>query len=92
MFDRVVRLVALGVLGLVVLLSLATPIQAAGQPLLYLPTPPGETWEVIQGYNCGSHDGWGRLHPFGLFEHTTRSPQGRRSLRSGPRAARVRES
>lgn len=61
MFDRVVRSVALGVLGLVVLLSLAKPIQAAGQPLLYLPTPPGETWKVIQGYNCGTHDGWGRF-------------------------------
>ncbi len=72
MFDRVVRHVALGVLGLVVLLSLATPIQAAGQPLLYLPTPPGETWEVIQGYNCGSHDGWGRLS-FDLVNHNGRT-------------------
>ncbi len=72
MFDRVVRLVALGVLGLVVLLSLATPIQAAGQPLLFLPTPPGETWEVIQGYNCGSHDGWGSLS-FDLVNHQGRT-------------------
>jgi hypothetical protein len=72
MFDRVVRRAALGVLGLVVLLSLATPIQAAGQPLLYLPTPPGETWEVIQGYNCGSHDGWGHLS-FDLVNHDGRT-------------------
>jgi murein DD-endopeptidase MepM/ murein hydrolase activator NlpD len=28
------------------------------QPELWLPTPPGETWRVIQGYGCGTHDDW----------------------------------
>jgi murein DD-endopeptidase MepM/ murein hydrolase activator NlpD len=37
------------------------PPDAAPPPLLALPIPPGETWEVIQGYNCGTHDGWGRM-------------------------------
>src|SRR5262249_30805503 len=23
-------------------------------------TPPGETWKVIQGYGCGTHNGWDR--------------------------------
>ena len=61
MFYRSLRLVALGVLGLAMLLSPATPTRADGRPILTLPTPRGETWEVIQGYNCGTHDGWGRL-------------------------------
>lgn len=29
--------------------------QAASPPALSLPIPPGETWKVIQGYNCGTH-------------------------------------
>lgn len=61
MFERFARLVALGMLGVALLLPSAKPTQAAGPPVLYLPTPPGETWKIIQGYNCGSHDGWGRL-------------------------------
>ncbi len=61
MFERVVRSVALGVLGLALLFPLATPTRADGPPILFLPTPRGETWQVIQGYNCGTHDGWGRL-------------------------------
>lgn len=28
---------------------------AAAPPTLSLPTPLGETWKVIQGYNCGTH-------------------------------------
>src|SRR5690242_6772228 len=36
----------------------ATPAHAA--PQLWLPTPPGETWKIIQGYGCGSHNGWDR--------------------------------
>jgi Peptidase family M23 len=36
----------------------AAPAQAA--PQLWLPTPPGETWKIIQGYGCGSHNGWDR--------------------------------
>jgi murein DD-endopeptidase MepM/ murein hydrolase activator NlpD len=38
-----------------------SPTPSAEPPLLSLPTPPGEGWTVIQGYNCGTHDGWGRL-------------------------------
>src|SRR5262245_14081743 len=36
----------------------AAPAQAA--PQLWLPTPPGETWKIIQGYGCGSHNSWDR--------------------------------
>src|SRR4051794_29461215 len=32
--------------------------QAAAQ--IWLPTPAGETWKVLQGYGCGSHNGWDR--------------------------------
>lgn len=42
----------------------ATPAAATPTippPLLSLPTPPGERWRVIQGYNCGTHDGWDRF-------------------------------
>lgn len=41
----------------------ALPLQAApARPTapLSLPTPPGETWRVLQGYACGSHNGWDR--------------------------------
>lgn len=31
-------------------------VYAAG-PTLWLPTPPGETWQVLQGFQCGSHVG-----------------------------------
>jgi hypothetical protein len=27
---------------------------------IWLPTPAGETWKVLQGYGCGSHNGWDR--------------------------------
>ena len=30
-------------------------MQAASVPTLSLPIPAGETWKVIQGYNCGTH-------------------------------------
>lgn len=36
----------------------ANPAQAA--PQLWLPTPVGERWKVIQGYGCGSHNSWDR--------------------------------
>src|SRR5262245_59937910 len=36
----------------------AAPAQAA--PQLWLPTPPGETWKIMQGYGCGSHNSWDR--------------------------------
>jgi hypothetical protein len=32
--------------------------QAAAQ--IWLPTPAGEAWKVLQGYGCGSHNGWDR--------------------------------
>jgi hypothetical protein len=31
---------------------------AEAAPQLRLPTPPGEEWRVIQGYGCGTHNGW----------------------------------
>lgn len=34
----------------------ASPAQAA--PTIWLPTPVGERWKVIQGYNCGTHNSW----------------------------------
>ncbi|HEY1014516.1 MAG TPA: peptidoglycan DD-metalloendopeptidase family protein [Herpetosiphonaceae bacterium] len=72
MTERMMRLVALVVIGLALWLPPATPIHAAGRPILTLPTPPGETWEVIQGYNCGTHDGWGRMS-FDLVNHDGRT-------------------
>jgi murein DD-endopeptidase MepM/ murein hydrolase activator NlpD len=41
----------------------ATPALAAPdgtRPQLWLPTPPGETWRILQGYACGSHNSWDR--------------------------------
>jgi hypothetical protein len=29
-------------------------------PLLSLPTPPDEPWKILQGYGCGTHNGWDR--------------------------------
>jgi hypothetical protein len=37
---------------------LAVPGRAAAAPQLRLPTPPGEDWRIIQGYGCGTHNGW----------------------------------
>lgn len=40
------------------------PVHAAessgAPPRLSLPTPPGETWRIIQGYACGTHNSWDR--------------------------------
>src|SRR5690349_12873359 len=51
-----------GLLRALTLLALfilpAAPAHAA--PQLSLPTPPGETWKVIQGYGCGTHGAWDR--------------------------------
>jgi murein DD-endopeptidase MepM/ murein hydrolase activator NlpD len=38
--------------------AFAAPDEA--RPQLWLPTPPGETWTVLQGYACGSHNSWDR--------------------------------
>lgn len=44
---------------LVLILALpSAPTHAASQ--LWLPTPPGETWKILQGYGCGSHNSWDR--------------------------------
>lgn len=32
----------------------------AAAPSLILPTPPGESWRIIQGYGCGTHNAWDR--------------------------------
>jgi murein DD-endopeptidase MepM/ murein hydrolase activator NlpD len=48
-------------LALFLVLIFALPAAAAeAAPQLWLPTPPGETWKIIQGYSCGSHNGWDR--------------------------------
>ena len=49
-----------------------SPTPSAEPPLLSLPIPPGEAWTIIQGYNCGTHDGWGRLS-FDLANRAGRS-------------------
>ena len=42
-------------------LAFASPAApAAAAPSLALPLPPGETWKIIQGYGCGSHNSWDR--------------------------------
>ncbi|WP_025745778.1 murein hydrolase activator EnvC family protein [Kallotenue papyrolyticum] len=49
------------VLALTLVLALVLPAPAtiaAGPPALSLPIPPGETWKIIQGYNCGTHAGY----------------------------------
>ena len=46
------------------LITLLIPMrsaQAAEVPVWTLPIPAGETWEIIQGYNCGTHDSWDRM-------------------------------
>jgi Peptidase family M23 len=43
---------------LIVLFVPAVPAHAT--PVLWLPTPAGETWKILQGYGCGSHNGWDR--------------------------------
>ena len=34
------------------------PASTLAAPPLWLPTPPGQAWRVIQGYGCGTHDEW----------------------------------
>jgi hypothetical protein len=43
---------------LIVLFLPAVPAHAA--PQLWLPTPAGEPWRILQGYACGSHNSWDR--------------------------------
>jgi hypothetical protein len=38
-----------------------TPTSSAhAAPQIWLPTPAGEPWKVLQGYGCGSHNAWDR--------------------------------
>src|SRR5262245_2251000 len=55
-----VRWIALLALSFCLLIgSTIHPTSAiAAMPVLWLPTPPGQTWRVIQGYGCGTHDAW----------------------------------
>jgi hypothetical protein len=53
LFSRVLLLCLLFVAALP-----PTPAQAA--PRLILPTPPGQSWKIIQGYACGTHNAWDR--------------------------------
>lgn len=39
---------------------IAAPSLASATPQLWLPTPPGEPWVIIQGYACGTHNAWDR--------------------------------
>lgn len=36
------------------------PSVAHAAPVLWLPTPVGERWKILQGYGCGSHNSWDR--------------------------------
>lgn len=54
------RLVAFALACALVFGTLFVPTDtiAASPPTLSLPIPLGETWKVIQGYNCGTHTGY----------------------------------
>jgi len=56
-FDAITRLPRYLWL-LIILLFPAAPAHAA--PQLWLPTPAGEAWTILQGYGCGSHNSWDR--------------------------------
>jgi len=48
-------------LSLLLAIFFSLPASSAyAAPQLWLPTPAGETWKVIQGYGCGSHNSWDR--------------------------------
>jgi hypothetical protein len=48
------------VLVLIALVLALPSAPAYAAPQLSLPTPPGETWKILQGYGCGSHGSWDR--------------------------------
>ena len=56
--HRLASAISLLLLALALLLS---PAHAQAAPQLWLPTPPGDPWVIIQGYACGTHDGWDRF-------------------------------
>jgi hypothetical protein len=37
-----------------------TPSSTHAATALILPTPPGESWRILQGYGCGTHNAWDR--------------------------------
>lgn len=45
---------------LAVLFGALFPSPAHAAPSLVLPTVPGESWRIIQGYGCGTHGSWDR--------------------------------
>jgi hypothetical protein len=49
----------LRLLSLLIVLNMPAA-RAHATPQLWLPTPPGESWRIIQGYGCGSHNSWDR--------------------------------
>lgn len=55
-YDRALRLALACALTALLATLLPLSVYAAG-PQLWLPTPPGETWQVLQGFQCGSHVG-----------------------------------
>jgi hypothetical protein len=60
MFNGRLRSVILSWLCLIVISALFLPTHTyarAEPPAIWLPLPVGEAWEVIQGYNCGTHAG-----------------------------------
>ncbi len=47
----------------IILAMAAEPVSATAErniPILSLPTPIGESWKIIQGYGCGTHNSWDR--------------------------------
>src|SRR5688572_13106678 len=46
---------------LTLLLLALSPSRALAAPQIWLPTPPGEPWRIIQGYGCGTHHGYDRF-------------------------------
>lgn len=46
-------------LSLLLILNISATVAHAA-PQLWLPTPPGEAWKIIQGYGCGTHGSWDR--------------------------------
>lgn len=53
-----VRSTRLLLLPFLLLLPVLPAAPASAAPRIWLPTPAGETWKIIQGYGCGTHDSW----------------------------------
>ena len=60
MITALARLAAFVLMSALLFGTLFVPmtLEAAAPPTLSLPIPAGETWKVIQGYNCGTHTGY----------------------------------